>query len=246
MRYALFGDIHGNLEGLEAVLRALKRERIDVFVCTGDIVGYGPDPNACCYLLRELGAICLFGNHDQASLGMVDLSWFNASARAAAEWTQRQLYPFHREWLATLPPTRRVDELMVVHSSLPDPWAWTYITTPALAGDTLDACESQVVFIGHTHIAEAYRRVGDEGQVERASLRSGGLVNIQDGVRYVINAGSCGQPRDHNPSAAYAVYDTEKQQVVLKRVPYNAQLTAQKILQAGLPEFLARRLLVGR
>ncbi|MCC7490901.1 MAG: metallophosphoesterase family protein [Fimbriimonadaceae bacterium] len=244
MRYGIFGDVHGNLEGLEAVLEALAGERIGQYLCTGDIVGYGADPNACCERVREIGAITLFGNHDQACLGMVDLNWFNHVARAAAQWTARRLDPRHREWLATLPPTRRIHDFMTVHSSLPDPWRWIYVTTPAVAAETLQACSDQVVFIGHTHLAEAYRQEDDA--VQKVSLRGGGTFTIAAGCRYVVNAGSCGQPRDGNPAAAYAVYDTDLCQVVVKRVSYDVQQAADKILQAGLPEFLARRLLVGR
>lgn len=245
MRYGIFGDIHGNLEGLDAVLAALGQHGIDSYICTGDIVGYGADPNACCERIRDLGATCLFGNHDQASLGLVDLTWFNAYARAAAEWTAAELEPRHREWLAALPPTRRIADFMVVHSSLPDPWQWIYVTSPHQAAETLAACDCQVVFIGHTHVAEYYAE--DEHQVVRQhSLRAGGAVRLEEGSRYVVNPGSCGQPRDQNPTAAYAVYDTEQAKVVVRRVDYPVEQAAEKIVRAGLPEFLGRRLFYGR
>ena len=247
MRYGIFGDVHGNLEGLRAVLFALAEERpkIDTYICTGDIVGYGADPNACCQTLKALGAICLFGNHDQACLGMVNLEWFNAYARAAAEWTSAQLDPEHREWLATLPPTRRVGELMIVHSSLPDPWRWIYITSPALAEETFKACDQQVIFVGHTHIAEAYR-MKTGGPAVRASLHHGGVITVDFSSRYLINPGSCGQPRDQNPDASYAVYDTEARKVTVKRVPYDVEQAAAKIVEAGLPAYLGHRLQTGR
>lgn len=245
MRYGIFGDVHGNLEGLQAVVGAMANERIDTYLCLGDMVGYGADPNACCELIRGMGAICLFGNHDQACLGMVSLEWFNAYARAAAEWTAATLSPHHREWLATLPPIRRVADLLLVHSSLPDPWKWIYITTTALAADTFDACTNKLILFGHTHIAEAYRRTGDEA-VERASLRVGGYINLQDDSRYLVNVGSCGQPRDQNPQAAYGVYDTDTARIIVRRVPYDLEQAGAKIIRAGLPEFLARRLMVGR
>ncbi len=245
MRYAIFGDIHGNLEGLNAVLECFASDDIDVYLCTGDIVGYGADPNACCDRIRALGATCLFGNHDQACLGMVDLAWFNPHARAAAEWTARALEPRHREWLAALPPTRRIEDFMVVHSSLPDPWQWLYVTTPALAADTLKASASQVIFIGHTHLAEAYRQA-DGQPVGHARLRNGGQITILPGHRYVINPGSCGQPRDQNPAVAAAVYDTITQQVTIRRLPYDVDQAADKIRLAGLPSFLGNRLHHGR
>lgn len=245
MRYGIFGDIHGNLEGLQAVLWALADERIDRYLCTGDIVGYGADPNACCQTVRALGATCLLGNHDHACLGAIDVRWFNVHARAAVEWTMAELLPEHRDWLATLDPMRRVEDLVLTHSSLPDPWQWTYITTPELARETLLSCPDPVIVVGHTHVAEAYRMAADQ-RLEWAGLAQGGELLLDPYCRYLINPGSCGQPRDHNPLAAFAVYDTSQRRVTVKRVAYDVETTAAKIAAAGLPEVLARRLRFGR
>ncbi len=245
MRYGLLGDIHGNLEGLQAVVAALDSERVDSFLCLGDVVGYGADPNACCALVRELDAVCLFGNHDQAALGMVDLTWFNVYARDAAEWTQHQLAPEHKEWLAALPPARIINGFVVVHSSLPNPWKWIYVSTPSLAAETMAACEHSLVFLGHTHVAEAYRKVGG-AVVRRRPLTDGGHIDLNTGDRWVINPGSCGQPRDRNPLAAYAVYDEEAGTVEVRRVAYDIDTAVDKIRQSDLPDFLGLRLYYGR
>lgn len=245
MRYAIFGDIHGNLEGLQAVAAAIEQRGVDAWICVGDIVGYGADPNACCDFLRDRDVICLFGNHDEACIGRGNVSWFNQFARAAAEWTRETLDPDHREWLGTLQPIRRVEDFLVVHSSLPDPWEWTYVTTPEIAADTMDASDCDVIFVGHTHIAEVYRRVANR-PIRKGSLRLGGEVFINDHNRYVINPGSAGQPRDRNWQVSFGIYDTTARRVSVERVDYDVDAAADKIILAGLPEGLGMRLMFGR
>lgn len=245
MKIALLGDVHGNLEGLKAVIEALEGEGVERWFCLGDIVGYGANPNECCAVLRDLGALCLFGNHDQACIGQGDMAWFNPFARQAVAWTAARLDPRHRDWLASLEPVQRLDDFVMVHSALPDPWRWVYVTSPALAGDTLDAAGADLVLLGHTHVAEVYRRVSG-GPVRRVSLREGGEVFINSGGQYVVNPGSCGQPRDRNWKASYGLWDTVSGKITVRRVPYDVERAADKIRRAGLPENLALRLHLGR
>ncbi|MBI5831935.1 MAG: metallophosphoesterase family protein [Armatimonadetes bacterium] len=245
MRWGIFGDAHGNLQGLEAVLSALAREGVDRYLNLGDLVGYGADPNGCCDRVRELDCISLLGNHDQAAIGGTDLEWFNESARAAAEWTMHALDADHRAWLAELQPYAAVNGFLAVHSSLPEPGAWRYVLSSDQAAETLAACQQSVVLIGHTHLAEAYRR-RTQGGMAHLSLARGGKLSLTLDSRYVLNPGSCGQPRDQWWQAAFAVLDTEEMTFTVQRVAYDMSTASDRILWAGLPTWLAMRLAEGR
>jgi predicted phosphodiesterase len=245
MRWGVFGDVHGNLQGLEAVLAALAGEGCDALLCLGDVVGYGADPAACCARLRDAGIPCLLGNHDQAMLAGSDLSWFNDHARVALEWTRHQLAPDEVAWLSGLEPTTCDEGFVAVHSSLPDPWRWDYVLTPAAAAATLSWAEENIVLVGHTHMAEGYG-AGSGVRLARWSLPDGGELELAPGGRYVLNPGSCGQPRDRRWQASYGVLDLTARRFVVRRVPYEVGAAADRILWAGLPARLAARLFEGR
>lgn len=245
MKYGIFGDVHGNLEGLKAVLGELERAGVDRYLCMGDVVGYGADPNACCDLVREVAAESLFGNHDQACIGQADLSWFNEYARTAILWTADRLDADHLAWLADRPPDLQLDGCHLVHAALPNPLDWVYILSPDLAAETMAATDQAVTLIGHTHLAESYVRNGSEA-IRRESLRTGGVVKLRSECTFVINPGSCGQPRDGNSCASYGLLDTEARTLAVHRIPYSVDRAAAKIIKAGLPAFLALRLHEGR
>ena len=257
MTYGLISDIHANLEALEAVLKALGR--VDGFLCMGDIVGYGADPGPCLETIRRLPRlICVAGNHDLAAIGSYDLGWFNEFARAAVEWTAKQLTPDNRSYLASLPLTAHADGALIVHGSLPN--EMDYITTPDEARLCFDAMPGDLAFIGHTHITEYYRtrpsgpRGGPSGSQrgrgsrfpEQVSLWSGGTVDLKEGVRYIANQGAVGQPRDGNPAASFGVWRVEDRAIEIRRVSYDIEAAQDKMVKAGLPSYLAERLAVGR
>jgi predicted phosphodiesterase len=245
MRWGIFGDCHGNRHGLEAVLAALESERCDRLLCLGDVVGYGADPNACCDLVRGRAEICLLGNHDQAALGQCDLTWFNTSARISADWTFEHLDPDHRAWLASLQPRYDAEGFLAVHGALPGPLDWGYVVDAAGAAATLAACEAQVVVVGHSHLAEAYAQVRPD-RLERVSFWEDGAIKLASVARFVLNPGSCGQPRDRQPRAAYAVLDLRRRTFAVRRLDYDVRGAARAILDAGLPTWLAARLYEGR
>ncbi|MFB3880311.1 MAG: metallophosphoesterase [Armatimonadota bacterium] len=250
MTYGLISDIHSNLEALEAVLKALGG--VDAFLCMGDIVGYGPDPGPCLDRLRRLPRlVCVVGNHDLAAVGRYDLDWFNPFARAAVEWTAQQLTPDDRAYLESLPLTAHVEGALLVHGSLPD--EMDYITTSAEARTCFDAMPGDLAFIGHTHIAEYYRtpasatgRGRGRRLPQQTSLWSGGRIQLEEGTRYIINAGAVGQPRDGNPAASFGVWRVEDGLIEIERVSYDVERAQQKMTRAGLPDYLAQRLAIGR
>lgn len=247
MRYLLLSDIHANLEALDAVLRAAPPEDFDALVVLGDIVGYGADPNAVVDRVRELEPdIIIRGNHDKVSSGIEPAEGFNQAARFAALWTHDTLTPDRRAYLGRL-PTGPVDfgEIEICHGSPDD--EDEYIFEHVDAVEALRAMSRPLCFFGHTHVPIGYWLSVDSFDVLVApASESQMVIPIEAGRRYLINPGSVGQPRDGDPRAAYAVYDGERVEVTLYRVPYDVAAAQAKIHAAGLPEGLARRLAAGK
>ena len=239
MRTALLADIHANLEALQACLAHARRQGAERYVCLGDIVGYGADPVACIDLLRSLDAPCVLGNHDAAALGGL-CETMNDVAREAVYWTRRQLGAAERDFLAALPLTLRDGEHLCVHASAHLPGQWEYLATIAAARRCAAATDAVGVFAGHVHQPMFYFGAG--GAMERFEPRAGVPVPLPRRRRWIVMAGAVGQPRDGNPAAAYVLVDDAKRHASFFRVPYDHAKAARKILAAGLPEALARRL----
>ena len=250
MRYALLSDIHGNLHALTAVMEMLASERVDRYLCLGDIVGYGAHPVECLARMRGLDAVTVVGNHDAACVGKLDLSWFHDAGRAALLWTRDRLSLTDLEWLRRLPLTESVEPFTLVHASLRQPERFAYLLDLEQVIETLHLCRTPICLAGHTHLpwVVAYDRA--IGQVVRVVTASEALVDVpleeDPARRYFINPGSVGQPRDGDPRASVALIDTGQRRVSIRRVPYDIHGAAQAIRQAGLPAFLADRLAIGR
>ena len=237
MTIALLSDIHSNLEALDAVLGALPK--VDQVVVLGDIVGYGPDPNAVIERLREIRARAVLGNHDQVMLDPSGLDWFNPHAAAAARWTQAVLSAESRQFLAALPRYGRVGRHRCVHGSPRKPYLWEYILDELQALEILIQLGRRLCFFGHTHLPRIFSAEGGE-QVPSAS----GWIDLPESA--LVNPGSVGQPRDGNPNAAFAIVDLSRPAVRFERVAYDVAATQAKIRDAGLPEVEAARLALGR
>jgi len=248
MLCAIISDIHSNLEALNTALDSLSD--VDAIYCVGDVVGYGPNPNECCEVVREKSAATVMGNHDAAVIGKMALDWFNSVAREAAEWTREQLAAENRIFLEGLPYTAQAEGLTMVHGSLPMPERFLYINSPWEARPTFDSMgDSALCFIGHTHIAEYFVRKGRRERppwrsvgADQISMTEGGLIELMPGFQYIINPGSIGQPRDGNPQASYAVYDSDARTVEIRRLEYPIQAVQEKMRAANLPEMLIARL----
>jgi hypothetical protein len=201
-------------------------------------------------LLRSSDALSLLGNHDAAALGRIDISWFNPSAMAAVLWTREKLTPENRAWLDSLHPTLDGREwgFGAVHASLRQPIE-EYIVSAELAQANFAISEWPVCFYGHTHVAECYRCLDVPRRryaMEHAPLTFGGTVPLESEWKYLLNPGSCGQPRDNNPQARYAIFDTQAQEVGVFALDYDWQSAREAILAAGLPRVLGDRLAQGR
>ncbi len=240
MRYAILSDIHGNLEALRAVLDDCA-DRVDAVLCLGDTVGYGADPLPCVELIAERAQAIVGGNHEYAVAGRLGMEWFNRYARAAAEWTQERLDEDHRAYLGALPLLSEVDDATLVHASPAQPEEWDYLMTAEDGFAAFPYFATRWCFVGHSHVPGAWS-LGSAGPEHHPG---GGPLRSERGRRYIVNVGSVGQPRDRDPRAAYAVWDVEAGRTQIHRVGYDVGAARRKIVEAGLPRFLADRLTAG-
>ena len=244
VKTAVFGDVHGNLEALEAVLEDARANGAEAFACLGDAVGYGADPNACCERLRALGCLAIRGNHDHAASHRVSLDWFNPLAAAAIRWTRERLSPENRAWLRGLPYAAALaDGTQLVHGSLDDPPRWRYLYPGADVGPHFRRQRARLCFAGHTHLPVAF--ILAAGRVHTV-LFDAFRITDGDDAKATVNPGAVGQPRDGDPRAAYALYDPDTGVVEPHRVEYDVRAAARKIADSGLPMGLAVRLFHGR
>jgi predicted phosphodiesterase len=247
MRILILSDLHSNATALDAALAAAK-DRWDLSVCLGDVVGYGPDPNDVTARLRELGTKTIRGNHDKAVTGLMATEDFNPVAKAAVDWTRAELKPEHMAWLSSLPKgPLETDGIVLVHGALQD--EDEYVFTPEQALDGLLDSTAIVTFFGHTHHQGgfSYRDADLEVlQIRPRAAESFAALRVEPTQRYLLNPGSIGQPRDGDPRAAFAIADLEHQVVEFWRVPYDIQAVQKRMRSAHLPEPLVQRLTVGR
>lgn len=247
MRYAIISDIHSNLEALQAVLKTIEQENIDKIVCLGDVVGYGPDPNECIELVQQNCELILTGNHDFACIESSELYYFNQYAAKAVEWTVAALTKENLDYLAKLPLDGKIENFYLVHSSPFEPRSWDYILSLDDAEFNFSKFDEadQICFIGHSHHPVIYVEYLEHDYKYYRQQKENEL-QLKEAERYIINVGSVGQPRDYNPDAAFGIVDTSTQVYELKRVRYDFNKTFKKMVSAGLPQFLADRLLIGK
>ncbi|MCQ4629672.1 metallophosphatase family protein [Shinella sp. CPCC 100929] len=246
MRIAILSDIHANREAFEAALAAANAAGAERFVLLGDIVGYGADPEWCAEQAMAMaagGAIVLRGNHDDA-VGNTAVS-MNATATMAIEWTRRQLGSETRAFLAGLPMKAREEDCLFLHADASAPADWNYVLDASDAGQHLGACDARVSFCGHVHKPALYC-TAPGGKVTHFRPVAATPVPLLPQRRWLAVMGAVGQPRDGNPCAAFALYDTQSAELRFLRAAYDVEKAAQKINAAGLPASLADRLFEGR
>ncbi|MDO8485806.1 MAG: metallophosphoesterase family protein [Candidatus Limnocylindrales bacterium] len=238
MRIAVISDVHSNLHALDAVLAHVGS--VDAIWHLGDIVGYGPEPDAVVDRLATAGAIGVRGNHDSAACGGNEIDWFNAEARAAMEWTRRVISPSTVAWLTALPARREEADFTLVHGSPLDP-IWEYLTTTAAARDNIAAISTVHGLNGHTHVPMAFSLDGD--RMGRIAPSEGRTIELElDGHRLLLNPGSVGQPRDGDPRASYLILDLAARHAQWGRVAYDIDAVRAQMRAAGLPFRLSERL----
>jgi predicted phosphodiesterase len=242
MLYGIFSDIHSNLEALNAVIDAFKKEDVDTYLCVGDLVGYAANPNECIEKTSGLTNIIVAGNHDWAAVNLFSVEYFSPLAGAAISWTKRALNDRSRPLLESLKLVYKNQDLTLVHGTLDNPADFNYLVDGYTAEKTFTLLDTNVCFVGHSHIAGIFLKDKD-GQIHYSKDNSS---YISPENKYIVNVGSVGQPRDNNPKACYCVYDTDKKEVRIQRADYDIKTTRKEIMDAGLPKFLGDRLLLGR
>jgi predicted phosphodiesterase len=231
MKYAVISDIHSNIEALVMVLKEIGRKHVDDIMCLGDIVGYGANPDEVVELVRREVKYVVRGNHDDALFSDETFSMINSYAKAAVTYNSGLLSDGNKEWLRSLPLTQKIDKVLMVHACPSEPNAWKYIFTQAEAELELSAFEERICLIGHTHVPAIFK---------------GSTPSERRKIRELINVGSVGQPRDGDNRASFGIIDTKNSTCTNFRIEYDYRTAADKIIAAGLPQFLGERLYKGR
>ncbi|MCC6300660.1 MAG: metallophosphoesterase family protein [Anaerolineales bacterium] len=242
MRVLVISDIHANYTALETVLK--DAGEVDETWCLGDLVGYGPDPNAVVEEVREMKNLtCLLGNHDVAVIGRIPFEAFNGDARRALEYHERVLSADNMEFLRSLPQNLKIrEDASLVHGS-PRDSVWEYILNTLSARLNFDHFTTPWCMVGHSHLQCMFRLNEENNRVTLEPARSGDVVALKP--RIIMNPGSVGQPRDRDPRAAYAIYDTEAKTWTPRRVKYDIEAVQKRIREVRLPEKHAIRLMEG-
>ena len=243
MLYAVLADIHANLAAFSAVLEDIERRgRVEEIWCLGDIVGYGPDPGLCIDMLCRHKHVAVAGNHDLAAIGKLDLASFNPDAAAAVRWTARQLTPENIKYLEKLPRVLEKEDFTLVHGSPREP-IWEYLVSIGSARENFAYFESPYCLVAHSHVPLIFKRA-ENGACSFIPF-SAAIGQALGRERMIINPGGVGQPRDGDPRASYAIYDSEVGILRLYRVPYDIRTTQQRMMKQNLPVRLSIRLSQG-
>jgi diadenosine tetraphosphatase ApaH/serine/threonine PP2A family protein phosphatase len=237
MRYAVLSDIHANAEAFGTVLADIQKRKIDKTVCLGDLVGYCASPKMCLKMANKLNVI-LMGNHDYAILNADLADKFTFHARIAVEWTRKQLAAAETGMISRLPFIFQEQDATFVHATPMDPRSWVYIMYLDDAMDAFGFFNTPLCFIGHSHYPIVF---SDRGTIIKEET-----FVIEKGVRYLVNVGSVGQPRDADPRACYVIYDQGARTIEYVRLAYDIRAAQRRMEKAGFPSFLIKRLNEGR
>ncbi|MDI6736479.1 MAG: metallophosphoesterase family protein [bacterium] len=252
MKYGIISDIHSNLEALKVVLEELKGVKgvkgvrgVDKILCLGDIVGYGPLPNECIAEIKKLKeANIVVGNHDLASIGWKDISWFNEYAQRAIIWTMDALSDESRKYLFSLPEIIEEKDFVMVHGSLND-YTDEYITGLKKAGKNFKLLEERnLLLVGHTHSPRLFLKKRHQ-PIYSLKLTDKDIIKISDEDKFIVNVGAVGQPRDKDPRASFGIFDTDVQEIKIYRVPYDIKKTQELIRKENFSKLLIERLAYG-
>lgn len=242
MKYGFFSDVHANLEALKACVIDFRSEKLDKVFFLGDAVGYGPSPDECVKLIKEVAAVKLMGNHDYAALGLMETEFFNQYAAESMGWTKNSISRKTIEILSNFELKYELDDVLLVHSSPKEPELWHYILDMDDAKESFDYFTHRMCLVGHTHrpfivCKEKSGEILLSKQTEET---------LSDDRQYLVNIGSVGQPRDGDPRSCYLIFDSQTRVIKHKRVAYNVKATQNDMARVGLPDYLIERLTTGR
>lgn len=232
-RIALLSDIHGNLPALEVVIERLKKEKPDYWICLGDLVGYGPFPNECINVIRDLNMKCILGNHDSGVCGIIPLTFFKDPNRKLLQKSKGMISSSNLKWLESLPLVLKneAERWIAAHASPNDPYKWKYVDSAITARNIISELDYDFCFVGHTHIpALVSNRIG--------------INNLKKGYKYLINPGSVGQPRDQDYRASCAILDTDDFELKIHKLEYKIQSTIDGLIKLGFTSKESNRLML--
>ncbi|MCM8765467.1 MAG: metallophosphatase family protein [Candidatus Omnitrophica bacterium] len=242
MRYAILGDIHSNLEALQEVLWELKKKDIDAYLCIGDLVGYNANPRECIEIIRGTCKQIIAGNHDWACVGKLSLAWFREIAKEAIIWTTNLLAETEKIFLSHLELVYEEEDFTLVHGTLFKPEEFYYLDNLGYARRCFENLKTPLLFLGHTHKPLVFS-LDHRGNLLYSFEEK---IFLREEMRYIINVGSVGQPRDGDPRACFCIYDSKEKTIEWHRISYDYKKTQEKILANSLPVELAYRLSEGR
>lgn len=242
MKYGFFSDVHSNEEALAAVAKDFEEQKLDKIYFLGDAVGYGASPNECVKLISQVSTKCLMGNHDYASLGLLDTDFFNQYAKDSINWTKTILNDKSLEILSNYLLCCKQGDFHMVHSTPKEPENWHYILNLSEAEENFSYFTKRVCLIGHSHRPVIIKKYKDR----HCFIHNDTCVQIEEEFKYMINIGSVGQPRDGNNQACYLIYDADNKTAQLRRVAYDIKKAQRKMKKANLPQYLIERLALGR
>jgi diadenosine tetraphosphatase ApaH/serine/threonine PP2A family protein phosphatase len=246
MRLAVFADIHSNLEAMQAFVEDTSSRHVHRYMCLGDIVGYGANPNECIQLVRSLPKMnCILGNHDAAATWRFSPYGMTKDAKEVILWTIDQLTPDNTDFLKRLRPVLNQVNMFFAHANPYNPEAYRYVINRKYAARSFAAVKEKLTFIGHSHRPVVITKKNFY-QITFTAPQGTKTYSISKEKKQIINCGSIGQPRDGDPRACYCIVDTTEGHVEFHRLVYDYQTTADKIRSAGLPDILARRLSKGK
>jgi predicted phosphodiesterase len=238
MKIAVISDVHANLEALEACLAKIDDLKPDKLICLGDLVDYCAQPNECIELIKNNADVVILGNHDEAQFNIGLADGFTENAYISSIHTRTIIKPEYREYFKTLPLSHSLEDLLFVHASPRSLPGYSYILTPESAKQNFEVFSEKVCFIGHSHRPAIFEEYG-------SNVFETDSVNIDRKLRYIVNVGSVGQPRDGDPRLSFGFFDTESFKYKNYRVSYPVEKASKKILLENLPVLLAERILKG-
>ncbi|MCK5237776.1 MAG: metallophosphoesterase family protein [Deltaproteobacteria bacterium] len=245
MLYAIISDIHSNLEALDSVLDKIKGLKVEEIICLGDVVGYGANPNECISVLKKHNVRCIAGNHDTRATGQKEPDSFNPKAQVSVFWTRENIDIESLAYLSKLPESIIInEEVIAFHGQIDSTDDYLLSMEDVRINFSLldDMAPLKILLYGHTHKPAIHERT-KSGMIEEKCTLACTLSNDRS---YLINPGSVGQPRDHDPRASFITLDSSTLKIEHHRVTYDIKSCADKIIEAGLPESLGERLKEGR
>lgn len=242
MTYYIISDIHGNLEALTVCLENIEKGPEGKIICLGDIVGYCANPNECVEVIRSKAATVILGNHDESAISDQSLDYFNQYAREAIMWTRDQLTDANMEYLKSLKYTHTENDMIFVHATPYRPEEWNYIFYLGDAELNFRIFQERLCFLGHSHQPVILEKT-DSGSIV---INRNYNVTLKKESRYIVNVGSVGQPRDQDPRLSFACYNSDTDELEIKRLDYDISVAQEKMRQANLHPFLIQRLALGK